>query len=355
MRKNAGGASRTVSLSFLDEVIQDILESWSPDSFLEKRAAKAELRAIADWVKEEEKPDPGPRVLSDRLLTRRLAEVLLHGVLNHWREKGQDGDPSAYMRVLSGLQSLPTGALPDHGGAMASRLADPDGFELVVQLGHDLRSPLASITFLAETLRSGQSGPLTDHQRVQMGLIYSASVGLNSVVDDVVDLARAGGDPLEGEPEPFSLHAILESVRGVVQPLADAKGVEFRTEVTAHDRVRGHPLAIRRILQNLVINGLKFTEHGWVEASVAPAGRDRVEFSVRDTGRGISEENMERLYQPFRRSPGREGSFFSSSGLGLAIVRRLLLAMESDLELETRPDWGTRFHFFLDLPTVTHY
>lgn len=355
MTKNPGTASDTAAFSFLDEVIREILDSWSSDTFLDQETARKEFAIIADWLRAGGGPEDGPCVLSDRLLTRRLAEVLLQGVIAHWRKRGGDGDPRAYMEVISDLQGIPRGTLSEHADAFASRLTDPDGFELMVQLGHDLRSPLTSITFLAETLRSGHSGPLTDHQKTQMGLIYSASVGLNSIVDDVVDLARAGGDPLEGEPETFSLHAILESVREVVQPLADAKGVECRTEVAAHDRVRGHPLAIRRILRNLVINGLEFTEHGWVRASVSPIGPDRLEFSVRDTGRGITPENQEKLYQPFRRSPGREGSFFSSSGLGLSIVRRLLIAMGSDLELETRPDWGTRFFFSLDLPAVTHF
>ena len=84
-------------------------------------------------------------------------------------------------------------------------------------------------------------------------------------------------------------------------------------------------------------------------------GTGQVEFSVRDTGRGIPQENQERLFQPFRRSDVRRGSFFSSSGLGLTIVRRLLLAMNSDLQLETKAGWGTRFYFVLDLPAVTTY
>ena len=345
------------SLAFLDEVIGEILESWTDDSFLDRESAEKELRSIAEWLRSGAGEESEPGVLSDRLLTRRLGEVLLHGVLSHWQEGGdhEPGEAEAYMETLSALHRLPWILLPEHGDAFANRLADPDGFELVVQLGHDLRSPLTSITFLAETLRSGHSGPLTDHQKAQLGLIYSASVGLSTVVADVVDLGRAGGDPLEAEPEAFSIHSILESVRGVVQPLADAKGVEFRTRITAHDRVRGHPLALNRVLLNLAINGLKFTEHGWVEIAVSPAGPDRVEFGVRDTGRGISRENQKKLFEPFRKAPERKGSFFSSSGLGLSIVRRLLLAMGSDLELETRPDWGSRFHFTLDLPAVTTF
>lgn len=355
MSKSRPAVSETRSLSFLDEVIREILQSWSSDSFLDRELAEREFRALVEWLQTGREAEERPSVLSDRLLSRRLAEVLLRGILTHWRETGGANDSRPYMEALSSLNRLSQAALPEHGDAFASRLADPDGFELVVQLGHDLRSPLTSITFLAETLRSGFSGPLTEHQRVQVGLIYSASLGLTSIVQDVVDLARAGGDPLETEVEAFSLHALLESVREVVQPLADSKSVEFRTEVNTHDRVRGHPMAINRVLLNLAINGLKFTEHGWVRVSVTSAKKDHIEFSVRDTGRGIPPENQARLYEPFRRSAGRDGSFFSSSGLGLTIVRRLLIAMDSELEFETRSDWGTRFFFVLKAPPVTSF
>jgi signal transduction histidine kinase len=355
MRSSRSGADADAPLPFLDAVISRLLESWPEGGFLDRETAQAELDALAAWLRGRE---PGAALLpeqGDRLLLRRLAQVFQHGLLAYWQEHGREGDAEAFMQALSALHGLPRADLPEEAHAFAARLADPDGFDLVVQLAHDLRSPLTSISFLADTLRNEYSGPLTDHQRAQLGLIYSASVGLTSVVADVVDLARAGGDPLEGAAHVFSLQTILDSVRGVVQPLADAKSIELRTQLFAHDRVLGHPLAVTRVLLNLVINGVKFTEYGWVEVTVAPAGQDRVEFSVRDTGRGIAAENLRKLYQPFRRSTHRDGSFFSSSGLGLAIARRLLLSMGSDLLLETRPDWGSRFYFFLDLPAVSDY
>lgn len=342
------------ALPFLEEVIRRLLDSWSEDSFLDREAAEMELRAIAEWLQRGTAPGSPPPVLSDRLLTRRFSEILLYGILTHWEEKGREEDATGYLRVLASLSSLPSSGLGGPGEAFARRLTDPDGFELMTHLGHDIRSPLTSITFLAETLRSGHSGPVNEHQQAQLGLIYSASVGLGSIVSDVVDLARTRGDPLEAEPQPFSIFTILDSVAGVVGPMAEAKGVEFRTKVTTHDRVRGHPMALSRVILNLAINGLKFTEHGWVEVTAYPEDRDRVEFSVRDTGRGIPPENRENLFQPFRKSAARTGSFFSSSGLGLCIAQRFLLAMGSELQMESRPGWGTRFFFVLDAPSVTH-
>lgn len=360
-RKEAGGSAKrrsgpdteTKTLTFLDEVVRDILDSWPEGAFLDREAAQGQLQTLVSHLRAAPKRTT-PWDPEDRLIARRLAEAFMRGILDHWRNRGR-GEATEYLDALVALDGLTHSLLNEHAGDFAARLADPDGYELVVEVAHDLRSPLNSITFLAETLRSGHSGPVTDQQRAQLGLIYAASLGISSIVSDVVDLAHAGGEQHMEERRPFSIHTTFESVKSLVKPLAEVKGVEFRTSITANDRVSGHALALNRVLANLVINGLKFTEHGWVEVSARPAGPEKVEFSVRDTGRGISEENQKKLYEPFRKASSRKGSFFSSSGLGLSISRRLLLSMGSELQLETRPDWGTRFFFTLHLPPVPYF
>ncbi|MHB1170670.1 MAG: ATP-binding protein, partial [Longimicrobiales bacterium] len=115
----------------------------------------------------------------------------------------------------------------------------------------------------------------------------------------------------------------------------------------------GFPTPLSRVLLNLTTNALKFTENGTVELSARAVGGARVEFSVRDTGPGIHPEAMATLYQPFRRQSTRStGYYFSGTGLGLAICRRLVEAMGSELKLETRDNWGTRFSFVIDLPAA---
>jgi signal transduction histidine kinase len=112
----------------------------------------------------------------------------------------------------------------------------------------------------------------------------------------------------------------------------------------------GFSAALSRVLLNLLTNALQNTEDGFVEIAVRPKGVNRLEFSVRDTGVGLSDEARQALFDPFRRV--RKGSRygFSGSGLGLAICRRLLKAMQSELQYETAAGWGTRFYFDLELP-----
>src|SRR2546428_10028271 len=107
---------------------------------------------------------------------------------------------------------------------LASSLAGPNGLELVVEMAHDLRSPLTSILFLAESLRSGPSSPISDAQRRQLGLIYSAALCLCTAANDVLELAR-GGDRLPGPGAgPRSVGAEVQSGGGTGQPRAPGKG-----------------------------------------------------------------------------------------------------------------------------------
>jgi len=228
-----------------------------------------------------------------------------------------------------------------------------DGLQLVAEIAHDLRSPLTSILTLAETLRSGVTGEVNEIQRRQLGLIYSAALALSSTASDIVELAYGGDRLAQSEASSFSVREVLESVRDIVRPMAQEKDLELRFKIKGTDRRFGYPLPLSRVLLNLTTNALKFTDDGFVEIAALATGRTELEFSVRDSGRGINPKAMTTLYQPFRRED--RGYTFSGTGLGLAICRRLVNAMGSNLELETRPGWGTRFSFRLELPPAGQF
>ena len=236
---------------------------------------------------------------------------------------------------------------------LAACLAGPNGRDLVVEMAHDLRSPLTSIVFLAEALQDEQDSPMTESQRRQLGLIYSAALSLCATASDVVELARGGNGLVARQPAPFSVADVLAAARSMILPLAEEKGIELRLVHGISDQRIGHARALSRVLLNLATNALKYTDAGSVEITARLLGPTRVEFSVRDTGEGMDLDSLRALYQPFRKSPAGLRHYFSSSGLGLAICRKLVKAMGSKLQVETRPSWGTRFFFELDLPPAT--
>jgi signal transduction histidine kinase len=254
------------------------------------------------------------------------------------------------VRLLRAIEVVGRGLEADWSQHFADRLSAPDGLELVVEVAHDLRSPLTSILFLAETLQRGRSGPVNPVQERQLGLIYSAAFGLSSVSSDVIELARGGDRLVDLEPIPFSVTDILESVRDIVQPIAEEKSLTVRLTTPEADFRIGHPVALSRVLLNLTTNALKFTAEGSVEVIARQTGARRIEFSVRDTGRGIPPQSMATLFEPFRRRQKSGEYAFSGSGLGLSICRKLVEAMGSSLRVETTMGSGTRFFFELDLP-----
>jgi len=117
------------------------------------------------------------------------------------------------------------------------------------------------------------------------------------------------------------------------------------------ERRVGQARALSRVLLNLATNAVKFTETGFVELAARPIDSKRLEFSVRDTGPGIDPALLRTLYQPVRPMPTGGRHHFSSSGLGLAICRKLVKAMGTELQVETRPNWGTRLFFEVDCPS----
>jgi signal transduction histidine kinase len=293
---------------------------------------------------------PDLSALPPNALSRRLVNLLRSRFLERVQALPAPPDTVQLLRLLSAIEAVSQRLEVDWSQHFADRLSGPDGLELVVEVAHDLRSPLTSILFLAETLQRGRSGPVNSVQERQLGLIYSAAFGLSSVASDVIELARGGDRLVDLDPIPFSVTDILESVRDIVQPIAEEKSLTVQLATPEADFRVGHPVALSRVLLNLTTNALKFTAEGFVEVTARQTSQRGVEFSVRDTGRGIPPQSMATLYEPFRRRQKQGEYAFSGSGLGLSICRKLVEAMGSTLEVETAPGYGTRFHFVLDLP-----
>jgi signal transduction histidine kinase len=295
-------------------------------------------------------PTTEPTDVTRTALARRLLGLIRGAFLERAQALPSPPDSGQLLRLLGAFEQVSQRLEADWAQHFTDRLSSPDGLELVVEVAHDLRSPLTSILFLAETLQRGRSGTVNPVQERQLGLIYSAAFGLSSVASDVIELARGGDRLVDLDPIPFSVTDIFESVRDIVQPIAEEKSLTVRLATPEADFRIGHPVALSRVLLNLTTNALKFTAEGFVEVVARQTVARRIEFSVRDTGRGIPPQSMATLFEPFRRRQKHNEYAFSGSGLGLSICRKLVEAMGSTLQVETEQSVGTRFYFELDLP-----
>jgi signal transduction histidine kinase len=354
------GPISTISCPVLRAAAQTVATDLPADLENSFGSAAEVVRLLAELARQVAARRGGVRTAPLRELStvvgRRLLELLRAQVVRDWADP-RIGPPGSdtMLEFFQAFEMVRSTIEPDWDTYFAQRLSGPDGLEMVVEVVHDLRSPLTSILFLAETIQRGHSGPVNELQHRQLGLIYSAALGLSTMVSNVLELARAGGGArlTDDSPAPFSVTDVFESVHDIVRPMAEEKGLQVRLLPPASDHRVGHGQALSRVLLNLTTNAIKFTEEGVVEIVARAASLTKVEFSVRDTGRGIHEAALKTLYLPFRRIPAHERYAFSGTGLGLALSRKLVEVMGSKLEVETRPNWGTRFFFELELPLAT--
>ena len=230
-------------------------------------------------------------------------------------------------------------------GKFISRLTGSDCADAVVAIAHDIRSPLCSILLLVDSLRRAEKGQANPIRERQLGLIYSAAFGLSTTVSNLIGAAR--GDLVQGEPLPFSVTETMHTVSAIVLPMCEEKGIPLGMHFPKEDARIGHALVIQQALLNLASNALRYTDAGSVDMGCSEPSADLCEFWVEDTGPGIPDEVLERLCYGF--PPEGVKLRFSSAGLGLAIVRTLVEAMGSTLEVVTGSE-GTRFSFLLELP-----
>ena len=324
---------------------EDAVSAQEVDGLVERLVAG--IRCVAC-------PDAERPKLPLTILARRVLVLLRRNVLNEI-ERMADPPPTAeIIRFLQAFEFIARELEADWSSHLANRLSGPDGLEMVVEVAHDLRSPITSILFLAEILQQGRSGPITELQERQLGLIYSAAFGLSAMASDVLELARGGDRLVDLDPIPFSIADIMESVRDIIEPIAEEKGLTVILSQPPADFRVGYPIALSRVLLNLTTNALKFTDEGEVQILAIQKAPDSVEFAVQDSGRGISPAAMRTLFEPFRRRQNEGEYTFSGSGLGLSICRKLVEAMGSEMRVDTGPNEGTRFYFELQLPLAGH-
>ncbi|HEY0304910.1 MAG TPA: histidine kinase dimerization/phospho-acceptor domain-containing protein, partial [Longimicrobiales bacterium] len=154
-------------------------------------------------------------------LRRRLLEKTRSELISLWAQAPEPLPPEQILALLSSFDHVARALDPRPQADAFARGGAPNGLELLVEVAHDFRSPLTSIMYLSETLRRGQGGALSELQRRQIGIVYNAALTLISTASDVIELASAGENLADPEPRPFSMAETLESVHGVVHPIAE--------------------------------------------------------------------------------------------------------------------------------------
>ncbi len=223
----------------------------------------------------------------------------------------------------------------------------------LARMSHEIRTPMNAIVGLSRMVLESE---LPAQQREHVEQIVHSSDALLGILNDILDYSKIEAGRLTLEKTVFPLSKVLQSLRSIFAGKAKEKGITliFTTAGDIPPFLQGDPLRLGQILINLVGNALKFTESGEIEVAIRcrePVADRQVllEFSVRDTGIGIPDENQAQLFSPFMQADNSITRRFGGTGLGLAICRQLAELMDGEISLRSTPGKGSIFIFCVRL------
>jgi len=259
--------------------------------------------------------------------------------------------------------------LPDNGGVISvgrdvtSRRQAHENMEALQKakslffaaVTHELRTPLAGALGISRLLSTTKLKP---DQADYVRTLSASTAHALTLIDDILDLSRLEAGKLVLHPEQIDIGDLVRETVELTAPKAQEKGLEisFVYNQEAPSLIRGDASRLKQILFNLIGNAVKFTQKGGVRVEISnnpgPDGQPRLSLSIKDTGPGISETDQENLFENFERGAADTESSESGTGLGLAMVRRLVEAMDSSMGVQSTPGEGSEFWVIFELPVI---
>ena len=217
--------------------------------------------------------------------------------------------------------------------------------EFLANMSHELRTPLNGIIGFSELIADGKGGPLNPKQQRFIDNILLSSRHLLHLINDLLDLAKIEAGKLEVTPQVVSAGELISEVAESVRSLADLKHIAITIQVVeAADTIFADPARFKQVVYNYVSNAIKFTpDHGTITVRLSPAGNGSVRLDVTDTGIGIEASDLSKLFQQFQQLDTGAAKRYAGTGLGLALVKKLVEQHGGTVDVKSEPGAGSCF------------
>ncbi|WP_290919650.1 response regulator [Halodesulfovibrio sp.] len=224
--------------------------------------------------------------------------------------------------------------------------------EFLANMSHEIRTPINAITGLTYLMQQQDAPP---QQKRYITKIETAAHSLLGIINDILDFSKIEAGKLDLENTSFYLHDVMEKVSTIVGMKASEKGLDFiiSYEPNVPMTYMGDPLRLAQVITNLVNNAIKFTEKGEVGVYISRERRHLLRFEVRDTGIGLSEEEISKLFKSFSQADTSTTRKYGGTGLGLAISKQLVQMMGGYIWVQSTKGKGASFFFTVTLKEVS--
>ena len=263
--------------------------------------------------------------------------------------KNPKGEVKGFRGITRDITSRKKAEMALHYAKEQAEAASEAKSRFLANMSHEIRTPMSGVIGMAKLLKETE---LNNDQEKQVEVIIKSSNTLLGIINDILDFSKIEAGQLILRTEPVEIRNLVENIKEILNPVISEKNLYFETniDITVPEIIISDETRLHQILLNIAGNAVKFTMEGGIKISVNLGEKDKMKniyFTVSDTGIGISDKNIDKIFENFSQADDSISRNFGGTGLGLSITKELISLMGGLLKVESVEGKGSVFNFYI--------